>query len=282
VSENFTFFNPKVGANYKIDANKNVYLFAGIANREPNRSDFTDQPLNTPKKDANKAERLYNIELGTEIKYSKLLISTNLFGMYYQDQLVATGQLNDVGSPLRQNVDESYRAGIEIQAGYKLTEELTWNIAATFSENKILNYTESLYNYDENFELDNIFEIEVENSDIALSPSTILSSEISYRPKKAIEIALLSRYVGKQYLDNTNFIGRSIDAYFVNDLRFQAIIPQKLFKEVSIQLLVNNVLNEDYASNGYTYSYVFEEKTTENFYYPQSFRNYLIGLNLKF
>ena len=97
-----------------------------------------------------------------------------------------------------------------------------------------------------------------------------------------VDVALLTRYVGDQYLDNSSSEASKIDAYLVNDVRFQAIIPQKLFKEVKFQLLINNILNEEYSSNGYTFSYVAGEKITENFYYPQSFRNYLIGLSLKF
>ena len=282
INENYTFFNPKVGANYKIDANWNTYIFAGIGNREPNRSDFIDQAPNTPKKDANKAEKMYNIELGSEYKTNRYSLSANLYYMYYIDQLVATGQLNDVGSPLRQNVDRSYRRGIELQAGVKVIENLTWNVTATISENKIEKYNELLYAYDENFGLDSIYSFELEDTDIAFSPNVIVTSELSYQPTEGIEIALLSRYIGSQYLDNTQFEGRQLDAYFINDLRFQAVAPQKLFKELKLQVLVNNILGEQYSSNGYTYSYVYGTKVTENFVYPQALRNYMIGLNLKF
>ncbi|MDB9963798.1 TonB-dependent receptor [Vicingaceae bacterium] len=282
INENYTFFNPKVGANYKIDANWNTYVFAGIGNREPNRSDFIDQAPNTPKKDANKTEKMYNVELGSEYKTNKYSMSANLYYMYYFDQLVATGQLNDVGSPLRQNVDRSFRRGIELQAGVKLVENLTWNVTATLSENKIENYNELLYAYDENFSLDSIYSFKLEDTDIAFSPNVIVTSELSYEPAKGVEIALLSRYIGSQYLDNTQFKGRRLDAYFINDLRLQAVVPQKLFKELKINVLINNILREQYSSNGYTYSYVYGTKVTENFVYPQALRNYMIGINLKF
>ena len=282
INENFTFFNPKVGANYNIDENWTSYVFAGIGNREPNRSDFIDQPPNTPKRDANQQETMYNLEVGSEYKISAYSLSANFYYMYYIDQLVATGQLNDVGSPLRQNVERSFRRGIELQAGVKLSKKLTWNLTATLSENKIEKYSELLYAYDENFSLDSIYAFELENTDIAFSPSIIATSELSYKPTKDVEIALLTRYIGKQYLDNTQFEGRSLDAYLVNDIRVQALIPQRMFKEVRVQLLINNVLNEEYSANGYTYSYVFGEKVTENFVYPQALRNYMIGLNLKF
>jgi iron complex outermembrane receptor protein len=283
IDENFTFFNPKVGANYEIDANWKTYIFVGIGNREPSRSDFIDQAPNTPKQDANKAEKMYNVELGSEYKTSKYSLSANFYYMYYLDQLVATGQLNDGGSPLRQNVDRSFRRGIEVQAGVKLIENLTWNVTATLSENKIEKYNEQLYSYDASFSLDSIYSFELEDTDIAFSPNVIVTSELSYQPAKGIEIALLSRYISSQYLDNTQFKGRKLDAYLVNDLRLQAVVPQKLFKEMKIQVLVNNILGESYSSNGYTYSYVYDgTKEVENFVYPQALRNYMIGLNLKF
>ncbi len=282
INENFTFFNPKIGANYEIDANWNTYIFAGIGNREPNRSDFIDQAPNTPKKDANDSEKMYNLEFGSEYKTNRYSLSANLYYMYYLDQLVATGQLNDVGSPLRQNVDRSFRRGIELQGGLKLAKALSWNITATLSENKIEKYNETLYAYDENFGLDSIYSFELEDTDIAFSPNVTVASELSYKPTKGIEIALLTRYIGSQYLDNTQFRGRQLDAYLVNDIRVQAILPQKLFKEVKLQLLVNNILGEEYSANGYTYSYVYGTKVTENFVYPQALRNYMIGLNLKF
>jgi iron complex outermembrane receptor protein len=199
--------------------------------------------------------------------------------MYYLDQLVATGQLNDVGSPLRQNVDRSFRRGIEIQGGVILTKQLTWNVNLTLSQNKIIEFDEIIEDYTIDYD---IISINQKNSDIALSPNIISSSEISYEPKKGFEVALLTRYVGEQFLDNTSNDNRKLDAYLVNDLRLQAVIPQKFFKEMKIQLLVNNILSEEYSSNGYTYTYVVGESITENFYYPQALRNYMIGLNLKF
>ena len=226
---------------------------------------------------------MYNVELGSEYKTNQYRLSANFYYMYYIDQLVATGQLNDVGSSLRQNVDRSYRRGIELQAGVKLSKQISWNVTATLSENKIEQYNELLYAYDESFNLDSIYSFELESTDIAFSPNIIFTSELSYTPTKGVEIALLTRYIGSQYLDNTQFRGRQLDAYLINDLRFQAIIPQKLFKEVKLQLLVNNLLGQQYSANGYTYSYVFDgNKSIENFVYPQALRNYMIGLNLKF
>lgn len=279
ISENFSFINPKIGLNYKVSESVSSYFFAGIGNREPNRSDYTDQPLNTPKKDANKAESMTNIETGLQYQSGNYSIAANLYYMYYQNQLVNTGQLNDVGSPLRQNVDRSYRRGIEVQGGVNITKNLSWNVNLTLSQNKIVVFDELLYDYTNGFE---IIEKKQEDSDIALSPNIIASSELNFQPSEGVEIALLTRYIGEQYLDNTSNENSKLEAYLVNDLRLQAVIPQKIFKELKLQILVNNILSEEYSSNGYSYSYIFGERITENFYYPQALRNYMIGLNVKF
>ena len=203
----------------------------------------------------------------------------NAYLMDYDNQLVATGRLNDVGSPLRQNVNRSYRRGVEIQVGFVLSKKLSWNLNGTFSQNKIENFNEITYDYTSGFD---VIAEELGTTDIALSPEVIAASEISYRPIENVELALMSRYVGEQYLDNSSNENRKLDAYFVNDVRVQYEIPSKLIKTVKLQLLVNNVFSEKYSSNGYTYSYIVGDKFTENFYYPQAFRNYLVGLSLGF
>ena len=279
VDEDFLFFNPKLGANYLLNSNSSLYLLAAVGNREPNRADFTDLPPNTPKSEASKAERMYNLETGYELRRRKFQAAANLFAMVYQDQLVNTGQLNDVGSPIRQNVAESYRTGVELQFGLKLTDKLNITLNGTYSQNKIMDFKEYIYDYTNGFD---IIEIEHGETDIAFSPDFIASNEISYQLFNSLEVALLSRYISDQYLDNTSNEDRKLDAYFVNDVRLSYKIPSKLIKEATVRLLVNNVFSENYASNGYTYSYIYEETITENFVYPQAFRNYLVSLNLKF
>jgi iron complex outermembrane receptor protein len=279
VDDDFLFFNPKLGANYQINSNSSLYLLTAIGIREPNRADFTDLPPNTPKSEASKSEQMYNLETGYELRQRRFQAAANLFAMLYQDQLVNTGQLNDVGSPIRQNVDESYRAGIELQLSVKPTDKLKVSINATYSKNEIMDFTEYIYDYTNGY---NILEIDQGTTDIAFSPEIIVNGEINYQLFKGFEIAILSRYIGEQYLDNTSNEDRKLDAYFVNDVRLSYQIPTKLIKEASIRLLVNNVFSTDYASNGYTYSYIYGETITENFVYPQAFRNYLVSLNLKF
>ena len=279
VEEDFLFINPKVGANYKINERLQAYFFAGISNREPNRADFIDQNPNTPKNEANQAETMTNVEAGIDFKANRYKLAANLYFMDYENQLVNTGQLNDVGSPIRQNVDNSYRAGIELQAAVKLNKEFTFAANATFSENKIIDFTNTVYDYTNGYD---IIEDKLGKTDIALSPELIASAELSYLLKKQVEFALIARYVGEQFLDNTSNPNSQLEAYLVSDFRINYQIPTKLIKNASINLLVNNVFSEKYSSNGYTYSYIVGETITENFYYPQAFRNYLLSLNLKF
>ena len=279
VDETFNFFNPKLGFTYQLTPQTDVYLLAGIGHREPNRADFVDQAPNTPKSKANKAEEMRNIELGFEHRKSNYLLSANFYLMDYKDQLVNTGQLNDVGAPIRQNVDESYRTGIEIQASYSPIKKVKLSVNATFSRNKIADFTEVVFDFTNGLER---VEREQGTTDIALSPEIIANAEISYRPIKNLELALLQRYVGDQFLDNTSNENRKLDAFFVNDFRLQYEVPNKLFKSLKVQLLVNNVFSENYASNGYTYTYIFGNEITENFVYPQAFRNYLVGLSIGF
>ena len=274
IDETYHFINPKLGANYSLNESTKVYAFLAIGNREPNRADLVDQDTA-----ANKAETMRNIEVGVEKQERNYKLAINAYLMDYDNQLVATGQLNDVGSPLRQNVKRSYRAGVEMQLAFALTSKISWSLNGTLSQNKIVNFNETTYDYTTGF---NVLTEDLGTTDIALSPEIIAGSEISYRPIENIELALMSRYVGDQFLDNSSNENRKLEAYFVNDIRLQYELPSKLIRSVKLQVLVNNVLSEKYSANGYTYSYVVGEMITENFYYPQAFRNYLVGLSLGF
>lgn len=274
IDETYHFFNPKVGANYAINPSTNVSFLAAIGNREPNRADLVDQDTL-----ANKAENMTNIELGINSKKEKYFWSVNLYLMEYQNQLVNTGQLNDVGSPIRENVDESYRRGIEITGGYYFNKYVKYQANATFSRNKIKSYKEVLYDYSTGFD---VFQFDRRNTTLSFSPSVIFNSELVITPLKGVELGLQTRYIGEQYLDNTMHANRKLDAYLVSDLRAEYKIKTKLFKEVRLMGRINNVFNELYSANGYTYSYIFGDLITENFFYPQATRNYLVGLNVKF
>ena len=273
-SSSYSFFNPKLGLTYQAAENTSIYGSYSVGNKEPNRSDFVD---NAPK--APLAENLNDIEVGFKTQKSNVAFSVNGYLMNYKNQLILTGKVNDVGEAIRINAPESYRMGVEIETGIQLAKTLKINANATFSSNKIKNFTETVVNYDGG---DNA-EIKFTETDIAFSPNTIIGSQILYNPLNDLELVFLSKYVGKQYLDNTTYENRKLNSYFTNDLRAIYTLKGKFVKEVNFSLLVNNIFNTLYESNGYTYSYIAEKQTiTENFYYPQAGTNFMFGVNLKF
>ncbi|MDZ7897771.1 MAG: TonB-dependent receptor [Arcicella sp.] len=270
----FAFFNPKLGLTYQLSDNSNLYASYSVGNKEPNRSDFVD---NAPK--APLSEHLEDLEVGYKTQKSNVAFSVNGYLMNYTNQLVLTGKLNDVGEAIRTNVSDSYRMGVEIEAGIKVSNSLKINTNLTLSNNKIKNFEELIPNYDGGENQLNKFP----ETNIAFSPSTILGSQIIYNPLKNLEFSWLSKYVGKQYLDNTTNENRKLNAYFTNDLRGIYTLKVKTLKEVNFTFLVNNLFNTLYESNGYTYSYIYEKQVvTENFYYPQAGTNFMLGMNLKF
>lgn len=287
VKKTYNFFNPKMGLTYRINNYSNVYGSYAVGNREPNRDDLTKNPI-TPV-----SEQLHDFEFGYKLQNSNFYLNANLYYMDYKDQLVLTGDLDDVGDPIRQNVADSYRAGIEIQTGYKLSDQFRIDANATFSQNKIKAFDYIVYDtqYDPNTYDTVSYEAVVttyEDTDISFSPNVIFGSTLTYSPIKNANIALLSKYVGQQYLDNTSSDSKSMDGYFVNNLNLSYRIKPTWIKEVAFNVLVNNVFNNKYVSNGYTYSYFYRPENsndapiTENFYYPQATTNFLAGVTLKF
>ncbi|MBL7859207.1 MAG: TonB-dependent receptor [Cyclobacteriaceae bacterium] len=278
VDANFDFFNPKTGLTYSLSSRQQLYASYSVANREPVRDDFVDNPGSSPK-----PETLHNIEAGYRNVSEKFTLNTNFYWMQYKNQLVLTGALNDVGAPLRTNVDQSYRMGIEVDGLVKFTSRLQWSANFTLSQNKIKQFTEVLYDYGVNFDEYIVVENQYTNIDISFSPSIIAGSVFSYTPFKGGEVSLLTKYVGKQFLDNTANDARSIDAYFVNDIRFGYTWRPSFIKEIGLSVLLNNIFNTAYESNGYTYGYLGGGETyRENFYYPQAGRNFMVMLSLKF
>jgi len=273
--QSYTFFNPKGGITYQIADQSNLYASYSIGNREPNRDDFTSSSANL----FPKSEMLQNLEAGFKTQHGTWAFSANYYLMHYKNQLVLTGQLNDVGNAVRVNVPKSYRTGIELEGAVAFNNKLKWNANATFSQNKIKNFAEYVVNYDTG----DYNVINHGKSDISFSPNVIVGSQFTYSPQKNLEVALLTKYVGKQYLDNTSTETRKLDAYFTNDVRITWTIKPSWTKEISFNLLFNNVLNERYESNGYTYGYFAGGALTqENFYFPQAGRNFLAGVNFKF
>ncbi|MPR34158.1 TonB-dependent receptor [Salmonirosea aquatica] len=272
--KSFTFFNPKAGLNYQLSERSTAYASYSIGHREPNRDDFTESTTQIRPE----PEMLRDLEAGFRTQSTRLAFSANYYFMDYKNQLVLTGQVNDVGNSIRVNVPKSYRMGIELEGGIALNRSWKWNANATFSQNKIANFTEYVVDYDNG----GYQEIKHGKTDISFSPNVIVGSQLTYTPVKNVELALLTKYVGKQYLDNTSSEDRTLDAYLTNDIRLIWTLTPRWAKQISVTALFNNILDETYSSNGYTYGYIYGGRIQENFYYPQAGRNFLVGLNLKF
>lgn len=275
VKDNLNFFNPKIGASYFVASNSTVYASFSVANKEPGRDDYINVNAGT----LPKAERLNNLEAGYRISSDKLTGGINMYGMWYKDQLVITGKINDVGEYFRQNVADSYRLGIELDATYVINSQFSILANASLSRNKIKNFTEYIDDYDNGGQLENNYT----NTTISFSPSSILSGELVYNPTKSLALSWQSKHVGQQYLDNTENSARKLNAYWVNNARLGYNVNVKGIKNATLALLVNNVLNKKYESNGYTFGYLSGGAlTTENFYFAQSGTNLMLSLNLKF
>jgi iron complex outermembrane receptor protein len=269
------FFNPKAGITIDVNDNSNVYASVAVGNHEPNRNDFTNSsPQSRPK-----AEHLTDFEAGYRLNTPDFGAGINGFYMLYKNQLVLTGSLNDVGEAIRTNIDNSYRAGIEANARVRIAQPLTWLINATVSANKVKNFKQYLYNYD----TDQLELTQYAKTDIAYSPNFTGASTISYQPLKNTEIAFISKYVGRQYLDNTSTKSRSLEGYFINDVRLNYNFSFKGVKNVGLGLLVNNVFSKKYQSDGATYPDIEGGQTVNyNYFFTQAPINFLASLNVKF
>lgn len=272
VNRDFNFINPKLGLTYN---KKGWQSFASIAiaNKEPNRDDFEANVAAQPK-----YEKLYDFELGVEKKKATYSFAATAYYMLYKDQLVLTGKINDVGAYTRTNVDNSYRLGVEIQGSYIIAKWLNANANLTLSSNKIKTFKEYIDDYDNGGQI----EILHTNKDIALSPTAISSMQINIVASTQLEFSLVGKYVGKQYLDNTQNASRMLNSYYTQDVKASYKLSNKLFKETYLMLGVNNLFNKKYQPNGYTFSYFYGgTTTTENYYFPMAGTNFMLSLNIK-
>lgn len=277
----WNFFNPKAGLLWRVQEGGKAYASFAVANREPNRDDLEETtPASRPT-----SERLLDYELGYEYRAGRWNAGINGYYMDYTDQLVLTGELNDVGAALRTNVPKSYRAGVELMFAAQLTKRLQWKANATFSSNKVIDFTEYVDDWDNGGQVAFFHG----TSDLAFSPGIIAASQLSLRvwdkPKKGqAELTFITKYVGKQYLDNSSSTGRMLDAYVVNDLRANvSLFNLKGTKGVDFNLTVRNIFSELYESNGWSYSYMSEGRRQEQVgLFPQAPINVLGGVSVRF
>lgn len=274
----YNFFNPKLGLSYQINSANSVYASYAIGNREPVRKDFQEQTANNRPDH----ETLYNLEAGYRFKKIGGYFTANIYHMLYDNQLVLTGEINDVGGYTRTNVKESYRLGLELEGGYQPLKQLGFSANLALSQNKINNFIEYIDSYDEFWTPQPQEEVHHGKTELAFSPSLIAGLNIVYTPIKNLNIGLLNKYVGKQYLDNTSNESRAIDGYFLSHLDISYSFAFKGVKEITVGGRIHNLWNHTYENNGFTYSYlVGEERIQENFYFPQAGINYSIRVLIK-
>ncbi|MBR9922779.1 MAG: TonB-dependent receptor [Bacteroidetes bacterium] len=281
------FFNPKVGLSFSCEDGALVYASFAVANREPNRDDYVDSsPSSRPN-----PESLYDVEAGYRRSWEKASLEANLYYMYYQDQLVLTGELNDVGAYTRVNVPESYRRGIEISGGIRPLKwlEVGGNIA--LSQNKIVDYTEYLDDYDADFNYLGQDSIVHGDTDLSFSPGVVAAFDLVLYPLSGLsakannlEIGLLNKYVGAQYVDNSSSSGSLLDPYFVSDLRLAwEFAPSRGPESIALTFMVRNLFNEFYSSNGWSYRYFIDGEVDQlRGYYPQAGTHFLAGIKFGF
>ncbi len=274
VNENFHFVNPKGGITYQINSQHAVYAYFGVANKEPNRDDFEAGINQQPKH-----ETLRDLEIGYTQRGKIYTWSINGYWMDYTNQLILTGKINDVGAYTRINIPKSYRLGAELTGSVKPHPMLTLSANMAFSINRIENFTEYYDNYDTGMQ-DSVFH---GTTDIAFSPWAVGGFTFTVSPLKNLDIELVGKYVGRQFLDNTRQISRSLDPFFVNDFRMRYSIEFKNALYMRFNLMVINFTNRMYAPNGYTFSYVWGGTlTTENYLYPQAGIHVMGGITLGF
>lgn len=271
----YNFINPKAGFSYDISDIHKISLSSAIAQKEPSRSDFRDADVGKMPK----PETLIDYELGYTMNMQFVLFRANAFYMDYKNQLVLTGKVNNVGSAIMTNVDKSYRAGLELIGGVKINKFLSWNANVSFSQNKIKNFTEYVDNWD-TWSQDST---KLGTTDIAFSPNLVAASQIQISPLKNLDVLVNTKYVGKQYIDNTSNDYNSLDAYSTTDLVFNYHFQTKWIEKIGINLSINNIFNTKYASNAWVYSYNYGgERSVMDGYFPQAVINFMLGLDLRF
>jgi iron complex outermembrane receptor protein len=286
VHKHFNFFNPKVGAYYRPNIHNDLYASLAIANREPTRTNYTDGTSDTWPT----SETLYDGEIGYKYHNDIYSLGVNGYLMYYHNQLVLTGKVDDMGEMLTGNIPTSYRSGIEFMGSIKPVNWLRWDASVTVSRNRVINYTEyaNIYDNDQKWNWIGQKQNVIGSAPIAFSPELLGNSMLTYTQGN-FEAGFQSQYIGKQYIDNTGSNDRSLSAYFINNLRLSYSIPVKGTRGVGLAVLMNNIFNEQYSSNASVWdSYYFRDSATpatrynDVRYFPQAGTNFLASVTVKF
>lgn len=271
----YHFFNPKAGIFYQPTDQHQAYLSFARASREPNRDNFTDaSPGQLPSH-----ETLNDLEAGYHFSSMNFTGGVNLFYMLYDQQLVLTGKINDVGAPIMVNVDDSYRAGVELMWGVKIAPRWRWDATATISRSRIKDFTEYMDDWDNGGQQ----AFGLGSTDLSFSPRFLANSQLKWSPSTKGSISLVSNYTGRQYIDNTASDDRSLDPWFVSNLLADYTFNTRFAGDITLRLMVNNLFDVAYESNAWVYSYILGgERYEMDGYFPQAGRHFMAGLDLKF
>ena len=284
------FLNPKFGLTYNLSKNQILYGSYAVANKEPNRADYIESSPNSRPIH----ETLYDTEIGYKYTNRRLVFNVNLFNMKYDNQLIKTGEINDVGYFTSKNIKSSFRRGAEVEGAFIVNEKLNISGNLTISENKVDSFTQYIDNWD-TWGQSQIFH---KNSDLAFSPNIIWAAQANYNLNKRTKVIFNSKYVGEQYIDNTSSRERMLNDYLISNLQVDYHFNNYLLKDAKISFLINNLFNIEYVSNAWIYRYItntFDPRESDDFtslasdgiydmagYFPQAKRNYLLGLTLGF
>lgn len=276
VDKNNVFFNPKVGLTKSLNDKVILYGSVAVANREPIRSDYIDSKIEP------KHESLVNIELGKGFNYNIGSFNTNLYLMEYNNQLITTGEVNDVGAYIRENVKKSRRFGVEL-TNVLNTKDFYVNSSLSLSRNLVYNFNETLYDYGADFSQYNIIENKYGVTDLAFSPGVLLNNHFEWKANKFLSFILNSKYVGKQYLDNTSNEKRVLKDFLINDFKIQTNLTNNVLNNLFFKIEINNIFNVKYSSNGYTFGYYggMDYEVRENYFYPQATRNIMFSISIE-
>tara|TARA_B110000467_G_C18335518_1_gene497259 strand:+ start:206 stop:2404 length:2199 start_codon:yes stop_codon:yes gene_type:complete len=284
------FFNPKFGLSHKMNEEQLFYGSFAVANKEPNRSDYVESSPNSRPLH----ETLYDTEIGFKYSTSDFRFNANAYIMNYDNQLIKTGEINDVGYFTSENVKSSFRRGIELEGSVLLSKKLAWAANMTLSENKI----DSFIQYIDSWDTGGQEEVIYTNTDLAFSPSIIWASQLTYNFEDNLSLDFITKYVGEQFIDNSSSNDRKLDDYLVNNLRVTYDLKSKIFNYARISLQINNLFDEEYVSNAWIYRFVsdgYDPSEDDHYvtqgsdggynmagYFPEATRNYLVGLTLGF
>lgn len=279
------FFNPKFGLQFRPGKSSEAYASFAVGHREPNRNDFTENAPDTRPV----PERLLNTEIGYRVIGKNGALGINGYHMYYQNQLVLNGQINDVGEYVRINVDRSYRAGIELVAEYRLLPALKGSLQYTISRNRILEFTEFADVYDTDFNWLGQQAILRRDVHLAFSPNHIANASLAWdvfgqpEDKSHLMATLMGKYVSRQFIDNSSDTNNTLKPYFFSDLRLNYGIKPGFVQRLDFQVLIQNLLDAQFASNAWSYRYFYEgDPLLDQGFFPQAGINFLVGVNITF